>query len=95
MSAHTNGPWRINPNWLPPEYPDWREIISENDENYRCMSVSGHCGEANARLIAAAPELLEALQMVRDYVVTMKGEGHEYQTFIDAAIAKATGTSTP
>jgi len=50
------------------------------------------CGtEANARLIAAAPELLEALQMVRDYVVTLKGKGHPYQLAIDAAITKATG----
>lgn len=35
-------------------------------------------------------EMLDALKMVRDYVVTMKGKGHEYQIVIDAAIAKAT-----
>ena len=45
---------------------------------------------ANVRLIAAAPDMLEALQLVRDYIVTMKGMGHEYQVAIDAAISKAT-----
>ena len=34
--------------------------------------------------------MLEALQLVRDYIVTMKGMGHEYQVAIDAAISKAT-----
>lgn len=46
---------------------------------------------ANARLIAAAPCLLEALEMVRDYIRTMKGSDHEYTATIDAAIAKAKG----
>ena len=47
--------------------------------------------DANARLIAAAPDLLDALYLVRDYIATMKGNGHEYSMSIDAAIAKATG----
>lgn len=52
---------------------------------------TGDESAANCRLIAAAPDLLEALQLVRDYVATMKGMGHQYQVEIDAAIAKATG----
>lgn len=47
--------------------------------------------ESDATLFASANELLEALQMVRDYVVTLTGNGHPYQLAIDAAIAKATG----
>jgi len=48
---------------------------------------------ANARLISAAPELLEAMEMVRGYIATMKGAGHEYTVAINAAIAKATGAA--
>jgi hypothetical protein len=47
--------------------------------------------DANARLIAAAPELLEALKMVSGYIYTMKGAGHEYTAAVQAAIAKAEG----
>jgi hypothetical protein len=59
--------------------------------------------EANARLIAAAPDLLEALKTVRDYVSDIV-EGHiegsaklkfvarEDIVTIDAAIAKATNS---
>lgn len=43
--------------------------------------------EANARLIAAAPELLEALVLARK-MCGLKGEVHRV---IDAAISKATG----
>jgi hypothetical protein len=46
---------------------------------------------ADEVLRASAPDLLAALETVRDYVVTMKGMGHEYQLIIDSAIAKATG----
>lgn len=47
--------------WLPDEHPDWRCIIIESDDKHFRTRVSGHIGEANARLIAAAPELLETL----------------------------------
>jgi hypothetical protein len=44
--------------------------------------------EANARLIAAAPELLDALKEVRDYM--REGRGG-FWIRVDAAIAKAEG----
>lgn len=58
----------------------------------RCTTPS----EADARLIAAAPELLEALIMVRDADEDCKADGlpsipPAARTKIDAAIAKANG----
>jgi hypothetical protein len=44
--------------------------------------------EANARLIAAAPDLLEALMAVKALAVPAATHIH---TIVDAAIAKATG----
>jgi hypothetical protein len=51
---------------------------------------TAECQEANARLIAAAPELLAALQAVADYWAG--GDVPEVlDTQMRAAIAKATG----
>lgn len=48
--------------------------------------------EANARLIAAAPELLEALELAREIMADqLDGEFPEPMRQIDAAIAKARG----
>ena len=47
--------------------------------------------EANARLIAAAPELLEALQEVADCGAEAWGEDRPCVRIARAAIAKATG----
>lgn len=44
---------------------------------------------ANARLTAAAPELLEALEIAREFALA-EAEADDL-AFIDAAIAKATG----
>ena len=61
-------------------------------------------GQANARLIAAGPELLEACEMALTYLVTHRPEGNIRRDFhafnehendavkpLRAAIAKATG----
>jgi hypothetical protein len=62
-SKHTPGPWKIDPEWPPTKaHPDWRAIVSYYDDGCHRMSVSGHIGEANAHLIAAAPDLLSALE---------------------------------
>lgn len=48
---------------------------------------------SNANLIAAAPELLEALQYARRIVADQLGENSAHLRPLDAAIAKASGQS--
>ena len=53
---------------------------------------SGHEAKANARLIAAAPELLEALQACRKYMYEHFSNTQDNAfDLLCAAIAKATG----
>src|SRR3546814_13811156 len=60
-AKHTPGPWLVETDNIDPRHPQHRFIAigSYKEKNY--TFVSGHMGEANANLIAAAPELLEAL----------------------------------
>lgn len=63
-AAYTPGPWSIR------EYGDGDSLVVENAPNWRIcfMATPGESPgamakiEANARLIAAAPDLLEALE---------------------------------
>ena len=49
--------------------------------------------EANARLIAASPDLLEALELAESHLAHCMGEDVEPRVTIRAAIAKARGQS--
>lgn len=101
-AKHTPGPWSYE---------------MRHDTNYAHITcdirggdnLRGYCGEANARLIAASPELLEALQnmlgIVEDssgvYGYHLNGELSEWDEFADeinsarTAIAKALGEKLP
>jgi hypothetical protein len=84
---HTPGPWQTDRNNVHHHClnNDWVEVWSPE-----AFGASEETMEANARLIAAAPELLEALQ-------TLMGPIDGLQANLDAAakaraaIAKATG----
>jgi len=91
MSAgkFTPGDWSTGPAW----------IVKSDDGNHICdcslsYIIGPHQQEANARLIAAAPELLEALQNLLDYCEsTSNGEPgwpRDAPEKAKAAIAKAT-----
>lgn len=82
MSAkHTLGPWRIA----------GKGAIRAGESAW-VADVNWHNREANARLIAAAPELLEALILAREELERYEEDrtGERYNnTVINAAIAKA------
>jgi hypothetical protein len=92
MSKHTPGPWKIVDSWNDHviEGPNGEEIIFQ-DGPYGTPTIKIE----NARLIAAAPELMQALQtMVKAFhAYAPKTDGAEYNCVIEAraVIAKATG----
>lgn len=60
MDKHTPGPWRANSSWI--EGPKMALRVAVVDWPKRgCAPKSADEAEANARLIAAAPDLLKAL----------------------------------
>jgi hypothetical protein len=88
MSKHTPGPWvavsRTNAH-IDIEAPKQHGYVA------RHVASTGHGNhEANARLITAAPELLEALKRIRATGVFV---GAIAQEMMDEAIAKAEGRS--
>lgn len=100
----TRGPWRVEPDVrTPPNEPAYiagYDVVSDHgtiigNEGICC----GEHDEANARLIAAAPELLAALRSARAWVAQYAElRGHEAASasmlrVIDPAIAKAEGRS--
>lgn len=88
MSQHTPGPWSIN------DWPQANTDIAIGAVGTPLIAriplrhVSINEQKANARLIAAAPELLEALKVAEVYVPA----SHKRQiALVHAAIAKAEG----
>lgn len=93
MSKHTSGPWlREDLTVYALEHHGWRKGV-EQFRNRFDARPQGYCPEeellANARLIAAAPELLAALIQVEELLE----DGHWSNTkrVLRELIAKATG----
>ena len=61
MTNHTHGPLTVAPHSSPTIGTDWRTIVARGE--YEPVYV-GEAIEENARLFAAAPELLAALQSI-------------------------------
>ena len=84
ITKHTPGPWDIkfqenNENWL---------VMHGLDAVAECPDWNGMPGNANARLIAAAPELLEA---AKSYLAVIHGDNSPEAIALRAAISKAEG----
>ena len=101
MSKHTPGPWlRDGRTVYALQHGGWRkgeELLVNRFFTHiqRVPDCTDEEAEANARLIAAAPELLEALKdLVRrydPYAMTGPTEGERVLAQAEAAIAKAEG----
>ncbi|HUT57335.1 MAG TPA: hypothetical protein VNA25_05620 [Phycisphaerae bacterium] len=59
MNGHTPGPWEWWPGTL-------GGVVSERNGNHIAVPARGMRREANARLIAAAPELLDMLKTIEN-----------------------------
>lgn len=86
MNKHTPGPWRAKENGF------YRVAVVDRDGNYLTYKAGTDRmpdpeREANANLIAAAPELLDALEVV---VAIADRDTEEFNT-ARAIIAKAKG----
>lgn len=81
MNAHTPGPWAVNDD-------DPTEVVTRHG---RLVAACHYRGEAkaNARLIAAAPELLEALLDCAAYLDALAGSKLVTGPSIDARRASA------
>ena len=107
-ARHTEGPWHIHESYVYGKSMQHDLIATAHDCCDTNQTAAEHAGaigfeqcKANARLIAAAPELLEALKAARNvcerlYVARLGG--YDIQdaainavTIADAAIAQTTG----
>ena len=89
MSTHTPGPWRVETRehvhavcCNPTRKGEWPEICfqeTHGDPDHGC--ITGRCRDdeeltANARLIAAAPELLETCRDLSHLAAILSGRQH-------------------
>ena len=87
MKKHTQGPWTVGASI------EERACLSRGEYIVFPLPEDDEI-EANARLIAAAPELLHAIKWAAEYVSLYTGDGagwtgvqqgHDRERFIDAA----------
>ena len=102
MDAHTPGPWKVE---LPTGYPLSAKSNIIKPDGTVLASINYGIGEeeqANARLIAAAPDLLDALRAIASQAAMTletfpntpgRGDWANVKRIARAAITKATNTS--
>lgn len=98
MSKHTPGPWHWQGSALRagPDEVLWGDNIIGEGATFAerigaCGPSTEPAAEANARLIAAAPDLLQTLKHVEGALLDIKCERESILKGVRAAIAKATG----
>ena len=89
-TKHTPGPWRVS-------YTNFSEVQADNGALIaKCDKLNGLVNlQANARLIAAAPELLQELKNIANAKTAEWDDPTDFEAWAKsrarAAIAKATG----
>ena len=84
--AHTPGPWIVRE----PEEDELYEVYAEDGGDLICYPVYTRNQRDNIHLIAAAPELLEALVAMREAFTSNGTDSqHDACRMADAAILKA------
>jgi len=97
-SQHSPAPWhtRKDTYWQNGEPPFFNVSIHTNDGERDQVALVSHetleIAQANARLIAVAPEMLEALEQAEEWLSGW-ASAEPYIDDIQAAIAKAKGES--
>lgn len=101
MTQHTPGPWRSSVEREPGIFAQSYRITANDAMGYERMIARQPTGlgaddEANAHLIAAAPDLLAACRAAEAWIVQMERSGAITQTrepiaTLRAAIAKTEG----
>lgn len=85
-TKHTPGPWFVATSM------SGKMAIAQKEDMYSIALIEKWRAEhgANAKLIAAAPELLEALQSVLPYLKAVGTNGNHLVPAIESAIKNAT-----
>lgn len=92
MDKHTTGPWMAAAR--PSSVVGWPVVSPADMGRSVCNVTVGHdASEANARLIAAAPELLDTLTALLEVHDAMGAGQSHAATKARVAIAKATGAA--
>lgn len=98
MSAHTPGPWKVVNHPRVAHVDSMRSVGHGANGMASIVWLTGGAlaQEANAALIAAAPDLLDVLEMIRDADEDCRRDGLPQMNpmarrRLDAVLAKATG----
>ncbi len=87
MAKHTPGPWKLHKTTKRGEFC-WDYKIKSADNSAIC-TIGPVAQDANGALIAAAPDMLIALQTIALHAPSLDAQG--IRELCDAAIAKARG----
>jgi hypothetical protein len=94
MNQHTQGPWSFKTNWCDMVASDEGVICIIMEDNEKGINRTKLVNRANARLIAASPDLLEALEslIAMDDADGMGVDGWEKRFNVArAAVSRARG----